>query len=101
MKRIDLLYQKALFLHSNYIANEGDLDYADKEYGWLCDELEDVEVGFFKDDGADSSYAEKLREKNYELTEEEAINILEHRIESIEDYFDKPLIYPDFSHEPT
>jgi len=98
MKKVDFLYQKASFLHSNYIGNKGlDLDYADKEYGWLCDELEDVEVGFYKDESIDSGYAERLREENYTLTEEEAINILEHRIESIEDYFDKPLIYPDFT----
>lgn len=99
MKEIELLYNKALYLHSNYIGNLGNLDYADKEYGWLSDELEDVEIGFFKDDSIDSDYAERLRKQKFTLTEEEAIDILTHRIESIEEYFDFTIIYPKFEDE--
>lgn len=94
MESIDTLYKKASFLHSNYIGNSGlDLNYSDKEYGWLCDELEDVEVGFYKDKSVDSSYAETLRKKNFKLAEQDAIDILQHRIESIEGYFENPIKY--------
>lgn len=96
MQNISILFQKANYLHSNYIGNEGELDYPDKQYGYLCDEIEDVEIGFYKDDSVDSDYAERLRKESFSLTEIEACNILYHRVTEIEDYYNEignPLIY--------
>jgi hypothetical protein len=70
-------------LFQGHISNDGTLDYSEKEYGYLNDEIEDVQVGFFKDEDLDSDYAERLREEGFELTAEEAYNILSHRIDSI------------------
>lgn len=59
--------------------------YSDKEYGYLNDEIEDVEVGYFKTpfDELDSDYSERLREANFTMTKEDAINTLQHRIQNI------------------
>lgn len=96
MLNIKILLEKANYLHSNYIGNEGSLDYPNKQYGYLCDDIEDVEVGFYKDESLDSDYAERLRVKNYSINELEAIGILAHRINEIEDYYieiGSPLVY--------
>ena len=95
-KKIDVLFLKAMYLFSNYIGNDGDLDYPEKQYSWLCDEIEDVQVGYYKDEDVNSDYANNLRKEEYTLTEKEAIILLENRIESIEDCFKTPIIYPQF-----
>jgi hypothetical protein len=84
-KKVRELYDKAYHLFNNYIGNNGKLDYSDKEYGYLVDELEDVEVGYFKDESVDSDYAKRLRDEGFTMTEQEAIDTLQHRIESIEE----------------
>lgn len=84
-KKVRELYDKAYHLFNNYIGNNGKLDYSDKEYGYLADELEDVEVGYFKDESVDSDYAKRLRDEGFTMTEQEAIDTLQHRIESIEE----------------
>ena len=84
-QKVRELYDKAYHLFNNYIGNKGKLDYSDKQYGYLVDELEDVEVGYFKDESVDSEYAERLRDKGFTMTEQEAIDTLQHRIESIEE----------------
>jgi hypothetical protein len=82
---VKAMYDYANVLFYAHINNGGELDYSDKEYGYLADELEDVEVGYFKDEVVDSDYANRLREEGFTLTKQEAIDILSHRIGSIED----------------
>jgi len=82
---VKVLYDKADELFNSHISNGGKLDYSEKEYGYLADELEDVEVGYFKDKVVDSDYANRLREEGFTLTKQQAIDILSHRIESIKE----------------
>jgi len=91
METVQDYLDRAFELFEAYIGNEGTLDYPDKEYGWLSDEIEDVQVGYFKEgyDVVDSDYAERLREKNFTMTEEQAIATLSHRIDSITEYLNR------------
>ena len=82
---LENLLTEAFELLDAHINNGGILDYSDKEYGYLNDEVEDVQVGYFKDEDLDSSYAERLREEGFELSLDEAIDILEHRLSSIDE----------------
>jgi len=85
--RIRNLYEQALSLYTNSIENSGELDYSYEDYSHLRDELEEVEVGFFKDTvmASDSSYSEMLREEGFTMTEEIAYITLSRRIDSIND----------------
>ncbi len=83
-KRVYQLLEVAFLLFNGYNGNEGTLDYSDKEYGYLSDEIEDVEVGFFRR-AVDSDYAGRLYDEGYTITEQEAVNTLIHRIDSIID----------------
>lgn len=96
---IDGLMKKANYLFENCISNGGTLDYSDKEYGYLIDEIEDVEVGYYKKTSAevDSTHAEELRAENFSMTADDAITTLTHRIESIEEELadiGTPVVYP-------
>ena len=81
-KEVRELWHEALELHNNYYGNEGKLQYSDKEYGYLSDELEEVEVGYFKVPG-DSDYAEELLAEGFNMSAQEAYDVLKHRISSI------------------
>lgn len=83
MKEIESLFAQAYALFTDHVDMGGMLDYSEKEFGYLSDELTDVEIGFFKVSEDDSDYGKRLRKKNFSLTEEEAVNILKHRIEFI------------------
>ena len=80
--KVDSLYKKALALHNAYVANEGNLSYSDKDYGYLSDDLDYVEVGWYKN-APDGSLQEELDQDNFKMTEDDAITTLSHRIESI------------------
>lgn len=84
-KKVKELLDKANYLFYNHISNRGNLDYSEKEYGYLVEAIEDVEVGYFKDESVDSGYAERLRDEGFSLTEQEAIQTLELRIKNIEE----------------
>jgi len=87
---VKALYEEANDVFNAHINNGGDMEYSEKEYGYLQDELENVEVGYFKDDSVDSDYAEELREQGFTMNLQEAIDTLEHRLDSIdEDRFSK------------
>jgi hypothetical protein len=79
------LLDRSFELFNGHINNGGKLDYSEKEYGYLSDEIEDVQVGYLKDEDVDGSYADRLREEGFKMTEDDAYNTLKHRIESIED----------------
>ena len=85
---LEALLTEAFDLLDAHINNGGPLDYSDKKYGYLNDEVEDVQVGYFKDDDLDSSYAEELREEGFEMDLQDAIDTLEHRLSSISEEID-------------
>ncbi len=76
------ILDEALQLHSSHISNNGPLDYPEKEYGWLSDEITAVEVGYLKVEN-DSDHANALREEGFTMTYEDAITSLRHRIDTI------------------
>jgi hypothetical protein len=83
--RFNELWEKAWDLFYHYIGNNNGLDeivYPDKEYGWLCDELDDITIGYLKEE-PDGDYQQRLKDEGFTLTLEEAIAVLEHRVESI------------------
>jgi len=80
---LDLLLTEAFDLLDSHVNNGGLLDYSQDEYEYLNDEVEEVQVGYFKE--VDSSYAEELREEGFEMDLQEAIDTLEHRLSSIDE----------------
>lgn len=83
-KDVRSLYEKADALYTGHIEMDGSLNYSSKDFGYLTDELAQVEVGFLNIDN-DSSYADELREEGLKLTAKQAYDILAHRIQSIEE----------------
>lgn len=57
-------------------------DLTTNQVGWNNDAVEDVEVGYLKDDSVDSTYAENLRSENFSMTFEEALGHLETRFQN-------------------
>lgn len=79
------LTQVATDLLMEHINNDGHRDYPEKEYTWLVEAIEEVEIGYFKQD-PDSDFSIQLQEEGFTMTAEEAISSLETRIEAISQY---------------
>lgn len=77
------LYDKAVKLFNDHINNGGKSDYSEKEYNYLSDLLDEVDIGYFKK-SPDGTHQEELEENGFTLTSKEAKSYLENRISSIE-----------------
>jgi hypothetical protein len=106
MKNLQKLLDKSLEYHNGYIRNNGKLEYSERNYGYLCHEIEDVQVGYLKlpFNEVDSDYSEELRKDNFTLTEEEATVMLTHRIDVINEELKESkklkvgdVIYPEYA----
>lgn len=80
MKEVKKLLSECYVLWDLYQENPC---YSEKQYGYLNDEIEDVEVGCLKTTTNDSDYAERLRKDKFVISKEESINLMEHRIKTI------------------
>lgn len=85
MDRVVELTEEANQLLMSHINNDGPLVYPEKEYTWLVEAIEEVEIGYLKQD-ADSDFSIQLQEEGFTMTAEEAISSLETRIKSIHSY---------------
>lgn len=81
-KAVDKLYKEAEKLLQSHVNMDGKLEYSEKEYGYLSDDLDHVDIGYYKKK-PDGTYQEELSEDGYKLTEKEAVKMLTHRIKSI------------------
>lgn len=86
---VDGYYDNALKILNSHINNDGTLDFSEKEYGYLSDELSDVEVLFYGKAG-DGTYSKELDEQLKKgevepMSKNDAVSILKHRLESIKD----------------
>jgi len=95
-----LLLDIAFDLLNNHLNGGGKLDYSEKEYGKLCDEIDYVQIGYFKDyQNADSDHAQSLIDEKYTLSVGQAIDILQHRIEFIRSEFNNDLLITEDTKE--
>jgi len=66
-------------LFDRHVNNGGDLSYPEKDYTYVVEDLENIEIGWYGIT-PDGSYMEELAEQGYSLNENEAIEMLETRI---------------------
>jgi hypothetical protein len=85
VKHVEMLVKEMTELYNAHISNGGNVDYSEKEYGYLSDEIEDIQVGFLRLDEyeIDSDYAQGLRDQGFEMTHDQAVKLANHRIDSV------------------
>jgi hypothetical protein len=85
VKHVEMLVEEMTELYNAHISNGGNVDYSEKEYGYLSDEIDDIQVGFLRlgRDKVDGSYAERLRDVGFEMTYNQAVELANHRIDSV------------------
>ncbi|MBP6424134.1 MAG: hypothetical protein KA278_00275 [Flavobacterium sp.] len=76
---IEELLKQAIILQLGHVNNIGDLEYSEKQYGYLSDEIEMVEIGYLKQE-PESDYSIELFTKKFTLNFDEAKTILSTRI---------------------
>ena len=82
------LYNEMINLFNNHRNNGGELSFSEKDYSYLLDDIEYIEVLYLQDDEVDSDWANELRdllELGYIslLNDNEAFNLMTARLNNI------------------
>jgi hypothetical protein len=79
---IEMLYETAQWLFDQHVNNEGNLDYSEKTYGWLCDDLDLVLIGWYGNE-PDGTRQQEYYDSKCNLTKEEVVLTLDSRINQV------------------
>lgn len=76
---VDDKFMQLRTLFDRHVNNGGDLSYPEKDYTYVLEDLENIEIGWYGIQ-PDGSYMEELAAQGYSVNEKEALEILSTRI---------------------
>jgi len=82
------LYNELEKLYHSHINNGGTVDFSEKDYSYLIDDIEVIEVLYFKSETGDSDFANELREglktgKYSLMNDQEAYELMSVRLNNV------------------
>lgn len=80
-EEVNRLYAELTDIFNSHIENDGDVEYPYKDFGYIAEDLDRIDIGWFKTK-PDGSRQVELKESGYSLSNDEAIELLETRIKN-------------------
>jgi len=98
---VDDKFMQLRTLFDRHVNNGGDLSYPEKDYTYVLEDLENIEIGWYGIQ-PDGSYMEELAAQGYSVNEKEALEILNTRISNTKEAIEgsKPKIKSTKSESP-